>query len=291
MKTIFQKSFISIIFLVLIISGSCSPNNVVQTSIEVSKTPTPTNTLTATPTLENTYRTPIPTLSSSAEEQLVEIINSSDCILPCYMGITPGKTKLEDAKILLESLGAKFWAQGTQDNGKWYDYLLLVDDPSISMVNGMVEDHRISNNIVLIVIDDVVQQINVWILGQGFSSKFQDYWSRYLPKGVFLQIGVPDEIYIGKGGSLALVYEQLGIINIYETFWKDGQLCPQNETVYFDRRFILTNKDISAEIYSEQKDSLKLWSNLIEESLGVTVQEFYDQVIADDSVCFDIKPE
>lgn len=289
MKTMIQKYSASIIILVLIALASCTQNVAEQPSIVASETSSPTKALSATPTLENTYRTPVPTLSINAEQKLVEVLKSGDCNLPCYMGVIPGESKWSDAKILLEALGANFEAQGVQDDGKWYSYIVTIDDPSVTMPNGAVEDHRISNSIGLIVKDDVVQKTYIWILGRGLSPKFQDYWSRYSPKGVFLQLGTPDKVYVGKGGTLALVYERLGIINMYETFWKDGQLCPQNETVYFDRRFVITNKDTSDKLYSEYQDSLKLWSNPIEGSLGVSVQEFYDQVVADDSVCFDIK--
>lgn len=152
-----QKSVLSIILFVLIILGSCTPNNTEQSKIEVSKTPPPTNSLTATPTLESTFRTPIPTLSSSAEQQLVEVINSSDCNLPCYMEITPGRTKLEEAKMLLESLGAKFWAQGINDNGKWIVYEIKLDDLLIETFEPAYKDSKnVFNSLTLISVDGVV---------------------------------------------------------------------------------------------------------------------------------------
>lgn len=291
MRIMSQKYILLITIIVLITLASCTQNVTEQPSIVASETLAPMETLIATPTLENTYRTPVPTLSINAEQKMVEVLKSSDCNLPCYMGIVPGKTKWSDAKLLLETLGAKFKAQGPQGIGKWYEYNIRIDDPSIRMTNAAVEDHVISHDVGLVVIDDVVQQTYIWILGRGLSRKFQDYWSRYSPKGVFLQTGTPDAIYVGKGGTLALVYKQLGMINMYETFWKDGQLCPQNETIYFDRRFVIKNINTSDALYTEYEDSLEnktLW-NPIEESLGVSDQEFYDQVIADDSVCFDIK--
>lgn len=289
-KTMSQTYILSSIAVVLIALASCTQNATEQPSIVASETSTPAEILIATSTLENTFRTPVPTLSIDAEQKMVEALKSTDCILPCYMGIVPGKTKLSDAKLLLESLGATFLGENTRGEIKDIGYLIVIDDPSITMTNGAVEDHRVSNSIGLVVIDDVVQQTFIWVLGRGLSPKFQDYWSRYTPKGVFLQLDMPDEIYSG-GGHLALVYERLGIINRYATFWKDGQLCPQNETGYFDRRFVIKNKNTSDDLYTEFEDSLKnkALSNPIAESLGVSVQEFYDQVIADDSVCFDIK--
>jgi hypothetical protein len=297
------KYTLSIIFFVLIVLIGCTPNTAEQQVNIVNEISMPTETLIITPTqknkyrtpvptltLENTFRTPVPTLSNNVEQKMIESLESSQCILPCYMGITPGITKIGDAKILLESFGAKFQAQGTQDNLKWIDYLIRIDDPSIIMASGAVEDERISYSIALITDNDVVERMRIWILGKGISPKFQNYWSRYTPKGVFLQIGAPDAIYSSGHGGLVLVYEQLGIINKYDTFWKDGQLCPQNETIYFDRRFQITKKDASTALSSEFAESSKDTAILhpIEESLGISIQEFYEQVISDDSVCFDI---
>jgi hypothetical protein len=293
-----MKKIRNITIILCILLSGCTFRNGVTTSptafstqvIQPSSAPTATLDLISTPTLENTYRTPVPTLSINVEQKMVEVLKSNDCNLPCYMGVIPGETKWSDAKILLETLGANFEAQGLQGDGKWYSYIATIDDPSITMTNGAVEDHRISNSIGLIIKNDVVQRTYIWILGRGLSPKFQDYWSKYSPKGVFLQLGIPDEIY-SAGGLLALEYKRLGIINTYDTFWLDGQLCPQNETGHFDRRFVIKNKNTSDALFTEFQDSLRnkaLWDP-IEESLGISVKEFYDQVIADDSVCFDIK--
>lgn len=290
MKTILHKSTsVIIMFFGLVTAISCTPNAVQQSNIAASKTSTRMSeeTLIVTPTLENTFQAPIPTLSIYMEQGMVESLESSKCNLPCYMGITPGKTTWGDAKTLLESLGAKFQIQGVQGNGEWVDYLILIDDPSIRMTDGTVEDHRITHDIALLAFNGVVQKIRVWIQGRGVSPKFQDYWSRYTPKGVFLQMGAPDEVY-SASGLLALVYKEIGIFT-YETFWKEGQLCPQYETGYFDRRFEIINPDSAVAISSEFQESLKYVWKPIEESLGVSIQEFYDQVVSNDSVCFEIK--
>jgi len=277
--------------ILLVALASCTQNVTEQPSVVTTETLAATEYLIITPTTENIFpRSPIPTLSINDEMKMVEILKSTECNLPCYMGIVPGKTKLSDAKLLLDSLGATFSGEGMKDNTKWFSYAMRFDDPLIDITNNSTEDQRILYDLGLIAIDDVVQQISIWILARGLSPKFQDYWSRYSPKGVFLQLGMPDAVY-SASGHLALVYEQLGIINTYATFWKDGQLCPQNETGYFDRRFVIKNKDSSDALYTEFQDSLRnkaLW-NPIQEDLGVSVQEFYNKIVSDDSICFDIK--
>jgi len=288
---IMSRKHISSMIILLVALASCTQNVTEQPSVVTTETLAATEYLIITPTTENIFpRSPIPTLSINDEMKMVEILKSTECNLPCYMGIVPGKTKLSDAKLLLDSLGATFSGEGMKDNTKWFSYAMRFDDPLIDITNNSTEDQRILYDLGLIAIDDVVQQISIWILARGLSPKFQDYWSRYSPKGVFLQLGMPDAVY-SASGHLALVYEQLGIINTYATFWKDGQLCPQNETGYFDRRFVIKNKDSSDALYTEFQDSLRnkaLW-NPIQEDLGVSVQEFYNKIVSDDSICFDIK--
>jgi len=293
MKMILQKNISLIMLVVLIVVVGCATNTTEQANIAASETPTITSTKTviATPTLEHTFRTPVPTLSIDMEQKVVESLKSSECNLPCYMGIVPGKTKVEDAILMLESVGAISFGQTVTGNITKIVYNIKLDDPLLETFEPAYKDSKnVFNDLGLIGVDGIVQQIRIWVLAHGFSPKAQEYWSRYTPKGIFIQIGVPDEIY-SSGGLLALVYKELGIINMYETFWKDGQLCPQNETYYFDRRFEITNPNPPIEILSEHQKSLKYVWKPIEESLGVSVQEFYDQVLTDDSICFDIKTE
>jgi len=290
-KTMFRKNTPLITLILLIALAGCTQEVTEQPNILATATVAPTEYLISTPTVESTYhRPPIPTLSSSAEIEMTKILKSNDCNLPCYMGIVPGKTKLSDAKLLMDFLGATNYRQTINGKTTQTGYAIRFDDPSLNISTSATKDQTILYDLGLTAIDNVVQQISIRILARGLSPKVEDYWSRYSPKGIFLQVGKPDAIYT-VGGALALVYERLGIINLYDSFWKDGQLCPKIQNYAFDRRFELTNKDSPLEIPSEHENALKLkglWQP-VEESLGVSTQEFYNQVIADDSVCFDIK--
>lgn len=235
---------------------------------------------------------PKPTLTTNNESKMVNLLQSNNCVLPCYMSIIPGKTKLDDAKLLLGSLGAVYLGQTASGETIRVGYDMQFEDLSIDISSTPAKQQKVFHTLGLVSTDGIVQQMYIWILARGVSPKFQDYWSRYTPKGTFLQLGMPDEVYSAHG-SLALEYKNLEIINIYTTFWRDGQLCPQNETFYFDRRFEIANSNSPVELKSENESSLKhgeIWQP-IEEALGVSVEEFYEQVLADDSVCFDIKVE
>lgn len=275
--------------ILLIAVASCTQKTTQQPNLVVAKTATPTVYIISTSTSANNFpRPPIPTLSIDAEQKMIELLHLSDCNLPCYMGITPGKTKLEDAKLMLESLDAVSFGESINGASQEVVYMIRFDDTSIDPTNSPTQDQMVLYDLNLTAINDVVQQIRIWILARGLSQKFQDYWSRYSPKSVFLQVGMPDEIYT-LHGSLALVYKKLGIINVYSSFWKNGKLCPKAESYEFDRRFEITNKDSPIEIYSENENAIQILWQPIEESLGISIQEFYNQIIKDDSVCFDIE--
>ncbi len=87
------------------------PSAVTKTMSHITMTPAytiiPTNTTTKSPT---STITPIivPTLSmENAKLQLIDYLsNNGNCTLPCFWGITPGKSTFLDAQIILEPLSS-----------------------------------------------------------------------------------------------------------------------------------------------------------------------------------------
>lgn len=71
-------------------------------SLTPSPTPTSTSTLTPTPTATLTW-TPLPTLSPQASKGLVQELFETNrgCLLPCWWGVTPGKTSWAEARQFL----------------------------------------------------------------------------------------------------------------------------------------------------------------------------------------------
>jgi hypothetical protein len=74
-----------------------------------TRTSIPTVVVTATPSL--TW-TPAPTLSRAEALALVEDLleNNGGCRLPCWWGMTPGKTEWKKAKHFLETFVVRFWS-------------------------------------------------------------------------------------------------------------------------------------------------------------------------------------
>jgi hypothetical protein len=104
-------------FLILLLAGCSSPQALPQTAIPtleptLSPFPTetvvpPTQTPTSAPILTSTpIWTPLPTFSEtdSVEKLRVWIQGTFDCLLPCWGGITPGKTTWPEARQVIEQM-------------------------------------------------------------------------------------------------------------------------------------------------------------------------------------------
>jgi len=48
--------------------------------------------------------------------RMIGLLRSNSCELPCYLGITPGQTTWEEAKSILDNLGA-YYSYNTDANG------------------------------------------------------------------------------------------------------------------------------------------------------------------------------
>jgi hypothetical protein len=136
--------------------------------------------------------------------------------------------------------------------------------------------------------NDIVQQIFVSIVSHNPGTKLQDYWSKYSPSNVFLQIGIPDGIYLTSGGDLALVYKKRGVVLIYESYWSDNLFCPQNERGVFLRHFILTNTESPLDIYypyNNFTNNRSIWLP-IDESIGISIEQFYEKMLYENPACY-----
>lgn len=112
-------------------------------------TPKSTEALTLTPSPTATFAwTPVPTLAPDAAlEALLQLYNNNGgCELPCWWGITPGKTTWAEARTKLAPLG---WMDGPwgEEETKRYDFSFAVPEqlapweyfePHLGVKNGIV---------------------------------------------------------------------------------------------------------------------------------------------------------
>jgi hypothetical protein len=302
--TTMKSALLSVTILVMVLV-SCQPNATTplpgvspQPFVTLSPTGSPSASATASSTPQIRYpRPPVPTISLATQLKIVELLNTKNCILPCYLGITPGVTRWSDAKTLLDSSGAVNTGPGHKEGDvTWFDYAMH-GSYSINTLNqpGDSGNDNLSYFDLLLAVDSngIVQKMFAWFLSHDAGHIFPEYWTKNSPRNIFLQIGMPDAIYsTTSGAGLALVYEKLGVVGIYDALLSQNFLCPENDTRLSDMSFTLTNTTFPLDIHSpEQNVTQEPWLWLpIEQTLNVSVQQFYDKVLSDSSACFELRP-
>jgi hypothetical protein len=312
-----KKAFIFCIVLVAVLTlvGCAMPVATITSKPSETSTPTflpsPYHTRTPSRTLIPFPSTPtlLRTLPPDREQQMAVLLQADDCKLPCYLGITPGKTTLGEAKKILENLGASYLGEYKRKSGEGieYTYEMVIGGQTGADETPMPDGSiwTLSQSISLISNDDIVQIINAspGTIGPGISTtqakaKFREYWSRYTAREIFLQNGPPDQLYVGKiaptfvdyGSNLLIVYEKLGaVIDLYGT-GLENNICPENEAKTIDLRLTLFNKNSPLNKYYDRvpPTDRSVWLP-IEEVLGVNPKEFYNSVISNPSICFEPK--
>ena len=282
------------------------------TTQQVGITLLPTSTSVSRPTVTGAIislpATHIPSYPLPPEKlrSMVELLQSENCKLPCYLGIVPGITQLEEAKAILESLGATHYGDYIRPTdgatGYAYDlnvgYSLGTDETTEVNSNTVLVYHSVS----LITNNGKVQIIEIGVgtttlktqsLAEQAIAKFREYWSRYNARGIFLQLGQPDSMYVDatspdlgeNGRRLFIVYETRGaLIQLYGTR-QENNICPESEANFIYLQISLFDPGSTLSIYSNGQSSQDLGLP-IKDVLGITDTQFYNQVISTPSKCF-----
>lgn len=284
-----------------------SPTSSLQTqSLSAGTTQSSSETPTKKQTVSEPPPTYPPTITSAQEDNLIHLLYDETCELPCYLGITPGKTSWVEAQAILKNIGAYPVANGWGDGMRTYGYIMWIGDPSLSTAtrdpNMMIDDLKIFQSLGFSVSENMIHRIQVEITTRTFAHKFNEYWMKYSLENIFLQLGSPDFISFSKSYrnynrfTQIIVFQNFGIVVETLGTRKDNRICPilVDDTPGNSTRlsFIITNLDSGLGLYglgqilpTEQTVYLP-----IEETLGITEQEYYDRVISDPSTCFDLRP-
>jgi hypothetical protein len=210
-----------------------------------TRTPFPnaTNTLkitsvpsvTKTPAIAPSY-TPLPTLSSDERERRILglISSNNDCDLPCWWGITPGRTTFAEARNFFRQFNPHPYLQEEAPNKQFVNYLIPVSE-TISFGYGI--------DIKLEIVDGIVQIVSVGSIESATIFSIRNILSDY---------GQPLEVWIHTyrsylGGippvDVLLFYPDQGILARYS-----AELTEINES------------GDSASICLDHSPSLTLWS-------------------------------
>lgn len=275
------------LFLVIIVGTSgcvLSDSTAIPTQVETSaSTPTlisPTSIPAFTPTATVT-----PTLSTTLEpEQAKEIINTLlqepvDCLAPCFWGIAPGQTTLDEAENIFTRLGLPI-NSATLDNKEFYGIAYDFND-------------GLSIRVILTVQDEVVKNLRVGI-NNTFQAESPRRWSAYSPETLISRYGSPSrvEFFLGRVAptpthSMEMYFEQVKLIvqyigiNMLNVNLPKVEICP------------LTNQVDYIEIWMGDDPQYPPSPSVpLEEAALLTLEEFSELMMGNpDTACFNLREE
>ena len=249
-------------------------------TMDLSTTPTMTETSTRTPTETlvlitteaptNTW-TPRPTLPPDEAKAMAlkMILTNGNCLFPCWMGITPGKTTWDEAYAFLATFADHFYYTGGNSYGVFFklpkDAPPLYSGAAISVRNGIVESISTAVNLKLsdlLTSYGMPSEVKIWAIG----------FDTMDPVGSF---------------TLVLFYPDKGILATYTGQNELGQtihICPSHITgrlswFFWDPDQHLTYSEIGRQLLlfndpfpPHEKDYVDL-----PQAAGMSLETFYQQ--------------
>jgi hypothetical protein len=271
-----QKRY-SLLFLITLLLTSCSAAAASPTKTAtaipptVINAPTVTNTPSPTATSIPPIETPLPTLSPvKAYARYQELLKTNDgCRLPCWWGITPGKTSWDNAQKFLQTFT---WTevQGPFNDGSFTGYVHL----PLPQEKGTL-DHTYS------IKNGIVNRIEAYNFDWATSLDFVSFLNSY---------GAPDEVFIrtyqndlneSRPYLIDLFYTKLGILMEYSggraiNVGKKIRNCFDNVDSPFIYLWSPDDKMTSSEAISAFLDTTNLpYPIPLYDATGMSVDSFY----------------
>jgi hypothetical protein len=197
-----------------------------------SITPTITETLspTTTETLITTFE------PESVKETMQPLLqNPIDCVIPCFLGMTPGKTSLDEIRNFFNSLGLTH-KEGTDPNSSRYVYSVAFesnigrDSSAIFFTsNGLMEN--------IIITPEITKQ-------EGSPRE----WIAYSPETLIKRFGSPSRVVFAVtwqqkiGVDMIMYFDKSDLVVQYSGIGMDLKpFCPLSAPFYFVRLWIGSN--------------------------------------------------
>lgn len=309
-----KKEFIliSLILMITTWSSACIPTaNIGNT--ETSEPPTPTLTMvstvripeqkltvTSTPTKISTI-TPLPPIDAEElEGYIIDLMETNgSCRLPCWWGMTPGETSMENVHQFLEHLDVKIYESVYKDIYTVYSPDLRIEKFSdFYYWNNFIETNEQLDSIVAV--------------GEEYppSEYFKSFWRAYLPVEIFKTYGEPTRIFLSAPGmsgigntgntgyEMWIVYDHLGFMIRYDGVVRDlpvYEICPTFQKgsgqisrvdIYMQSPSNSNPLELTDSILKSE-DMLDGSVKTIQEATGLTNKEFYDLLTHDEDLpCF-----
>jgi len=291
-------------FIVLFLVSCAAPVTSVPTKTLI---PTPTSTQTQIPTI-----TAAPTKYSTAfAEQKVEeyLHTNNNCSLPCFWGIIPGKTNLNDAIEFFQPFGIiPYHGRSGQNIQNQYDVSLYIISKNILSGASIFEANK--------------KIVGIQVFGEGTfydsstflksSETFWQIWESYLPQSMIEQYGFPDRVWLDTynipelsdpekpvGYSIWFFYDQKNFLIVYAGITTKApryEVCLGNKSPEKDagnlspRIELLINTNIYLEDFAIERGIDQKTSFYSETSPEISIDDFR-KMLTDQNGCFDTPSE
>lgn len=292
--------------LVFLIMSGCADieppsHTIAATSTEEQKnatktpepSPIPTNTIAFPPT---------PFIPTPSDEQVNELFNALQdkrCLPPCYLGITPGKTRFEEANYKLLNIGARIALHPPH-----YAYEDEIMYKYNYVVRHYLPEGYVSQGIGVFVYKGYVFRMDV-DLGSSINGLLLKYWDKYTIPSLLAQYGIPDAVFVSPYDELSsvwLLYSKNGVFIENASLSEEKDIvCPDIQEdnssgidmILFAPEFndwLVASSKLDAGInlaLEVQKEGINPYIDVdIETVLGITPKQFYEQMMTDSYTCF-----
>ena len=228
-----------------------------------------------TPTLTVTL---LPTLEPAEAQEFIKTLlyKPIDCAAPCFWGIVPGKTTLEEAFSVFTYLGVQLKYTNTLNKNKFYE-------SKYEFSSGLSVSH------LLAIQNDVVQNIMVYVHPGEPPNGTPRGWLAYSPETLINRYGSPSKVNLSLGRgpvtsfAMEMYFDEVNLIVRYSVLDIRSRLriCPLIDQFESIQVWMGKNPSVSpAEIVS------------IKDATGITVEELSRLMKGEpNKACFNLKVE
>jgi len=250
------------------------------TNPEVAPTSTSTQTVTEIPSPTTTL-TPLATLSPESAKATMEpmLADPIQCAGTCFLGITPGRTSMEETKAFFSPMG--------------FEHLEGIDlnDPNSGRNFYSVEyesDQGRSFHVTFWSSNHLVESIQITpIIAEQKEGSPRD-WIAYSPETLIQKFGQPSRVEFGLAFqqnvtiNMILYFDEIDLIALYAGIGDPDHFCPLTFPFYFVRLLMGPNPP-----YPPLFPTVPL-----EESTSLTVDQFTQLMLRDpQTACFTVNWE
>lgn len=275
-------------FIIVLVLSSCGPASstaLPTQAVVVIQPPTstfvqPTITSILAPTETATLVPPATLQPEKAQLTMrVRLQQPIDCDAPCFWGISPEQTTLDEAKYIFTRLGLLLEYTNTLNGEDFYESAYDFESGlSVSMLLG------IQNN--------VIKDLTIYLEPEKEDPGVSREWSAYSPETLIKRYGLPSrvDLFVGRGPKPSyffdMYFDTVDLIIRYHSYEVNSKLrlCPLRDQ--FDSVQIWLGKD---PVYPPIRDPAIL---SLEDATSLTMEEFSNLMTGDPKkACFNLKEE